>query len=75
MSSLGSDPPPGDCVTRGFAVPERLLGELDRWRNNDSCTRERLEDDLSLRLFRTALERMQRSTRAARRTISSPTSP
>ncbi len=47
----------GDCMTRGFAIPERLLGEVGRWRNAASGTRERAEDDLTLRLLRTELER------------------
>jgi signal transduction histidine kinase len=57
MSSLGSDPPPGDRVARGFAIPERIRGEVDRWRNTASGTRERPEHDRSRRLFRTELER------------------
>jgi len=57
MSNLSSDPPPGDRVARGFAIPERLLGEVDRWRNTASCTRERPEGDPSRLLFRTQLER------------------
>lgn len=57
MSSLSNDPPPGDRVTRALSIPERLFGEVDRWRNTASGTRERPEDGLSLRLFRTKLER------------------